>query len=359
MKRKSFWSGIAGLISFLLISTSGAFGGTLEAMSTTGVMDDGGTVPLQGDATSGDLVQLIWIGPDGAIDPAESLLGNPSDDDSLLGTTYIGYGYPFEPNSGKFSKTFDHVLLAEGNIVYMRAFNNPTIVAGMTLYGDSEPYQIGGVAGYDSHDFGTWQTNSPVVPVELTSFKAIAEEGRILLQWTTRSETNNLGFNVLRSQDNSLSNAQVINPELIEGKTESKSGRSYEYIDTFVEEESLYYYWLEDVSLNGAKTYNGPKSAKALLVPKQYALFENHPNPFNPSTTIQYQLKDDGQVRICIYNIMGQLVRQLVDENRRQGTHTVIWDGLDNRYIPAPSGMYVYTIEVNDFRASRKMMLTK
>lgn len=358
MRVKSIWGGFAVLISLLLTINGSGFCGTLEAMSTTGVMDDGGTVPLQGTASGGDLIQLIWVGSDGTIDPPDSL-GNPTEDDSLLGESYIGHGYPFEPNSGKFSKTFDHALIADGNKVYIRAYNNAVVVSGWTLYGNSETYQISSVGGYDSHDFGTWQTDSLVVPVELSSFNVVVGEGQITLQWITRSETNNLGFNVFRSIDDDLANAQAINPKLIESMTESASGGSYEYVDYSVKEKTVYYYWLEDVSLHGVKTYNGPISAEALPVPKQYALYENHPNPFNPSTTIRFQLKEDGQVQIYIYNIRGQLVFKLVDENRHRGTHTVIWEGLDSRNLPAPSGMYVYTMEVNGFKAHRKMLLTK
>jgi len=359
MKRQVFFSCILGLIFHVLISTSSsALCGTLEAMSTTGVMDEGGTVPLQGDASGGDLVQLIWIGSDGQIDSPDSE-GNPTDDDSLLGTTYIGYGYPFEPNSGKFGKNFDHDLLINGNIVYVRAFNNPTVVAGVTLYGDSETHVYNDVGGFDSHDFGTWQTDSLVVPVELSSFNAIAEAGRVLLKWTTRSETNNAGFNLFRSTTNDFSKATKINPKLIDGLYDSEIGKGYEYIDYLVEEGTLYYYWLEDVSIGGVKSYCGPVSAIPLAVPKDYALSQNHPNPFNPTTTVEFQLQADGRVRLSVYNITGQLVKQLIDKNLHAGTHEVVWDGLDSNGSPAPSGMYVYTIEVNDFTQSRKMMLTK
>jgi len=98
--------------------------------------------------------------------------------------------------------------------------------------------------------------------------------------------------------------------------------------------------------------------------PQTFALFQNYPNPFNPETTIRYHLarsSDCAQclVRIEIYNLRGELVRVLVNEQQAPGEYSVIWDGRDDRGLQAPSGLYFYKIVVGKFVSSRKMTLVR
>ncbi len=91
-----------------------------------------------------------------------------------------------------------------------------------------------------------------------------------------------------------------------------------------------------------------------LEIPLQYTLSQNYPNPFNPSTKIEYSLKEAGLVKISVFNILGQKVITLVDENRSAGVHTVSFDAKT-----LPSGLYIYRIEAGDFVSAKKMMLLK
>ncbi len=93
--------------------------------------------------------------------------------------------------------------------------------------------------------------------------------------------------------------------------------------------------------------------------PDQYGLNQNMPNPFNPSTTIGYQLPEAGLVRIAIYNLLGQEVRVLVDERKETGSFTVTCDGTDALGRRVASGIYLYRIHAGDFAASRRMLLLK
>ena len=93
--------------------------------------------------------------------------------------------------------------------------------------------------------------------------------------------------------------------------------------------------------------------------PDQYGLNQNMPNPFNPSTTIGYQLSQAGFVRLAIYNLMGQEVRVLVDERKETGSFTATWDGTDALGRRVASGIYLYRIHAGDFAASRRMLLLK
>jgi len=93
---------------------------------------------------------------------------------------------------------------------------------------------------------------------------------------------------------------------------------------------------------------------------KQDQLLQNYPNPFNPDTWIPYQLAEDGDVKIDIYNSSGQLVRILELGHRKEGSHQVHWDGRDNEGQNLASGVYFYTLKTADrFSDTRKMVLLK
>jgi hypothetical protein len=93
--------------------------------------------------------------------------------------------------------------------------------------------------------------------------------------------------------------------------------------------------------------------------PSDFVLFQNYPNPFNPTTTVEFLLSRSGQVKIEIYNILGQKVRTLVDENLKAGHKAVDWDGSDDSGQEVASGIYFYRIETAEFSQSKKMLLLK
>lgn len=86
---------------------------------------------------------------------------------------------------------------------------------------------------------------------------------------------------------------------------------------------------------------------------------QNYPNPFNPETTINYSIKKDLNVLIEIYNIKGQKVKTLVDEFRKAGYHSVIWNGKDSGGKPVSSGLYFYRMKTDKYQKIRKMLLLK
>ncbi len=94
-------------------------------------------------------------------------------------------------------------------------------------------------------------------------------------------------------------------------------------------------------------------------LPAGYALHENYPNPFNPATTITYELPVRAKVDIAVFNILGQRVRILVDEIKLAGPHSTSWDGTNNTGQKQPSGVYIYHARFGDFSAAQKMVLVK
>lgn len=95
-------------------------------------------------------------------------------------------------------------------------------------------------------------------------------------------------------------------------------------------------------------------------IAQRFELLQNYPNPFNPSTTIQFALPQQTQVRLEIFNILGQRVKVLVaDEVYQAGVHNIVWDGVNELNRMVPSGIYIYRITAGDFVASKRMIFLK
>lgn len=100
-------------------------------------------------------------------------------------------------------------------------------------------------------------------------------------------------------------------------------------------------------------------------LPREFGLSQNFPNPFNPATVIEYALPQASEVKVQIYNVLGQKVRNLVDEHQEPGYKMIRWDGTDNNGMEVSSGIYFYRIVAHtvhgdeDFVECRKMTLLK
>ncbi|UCD18027.1 MAG: T9SS type A sorting domain-containing protein [Candidatus Zixiibacteriota bacterium] len=95
------------------------------------------------------------------------------------------------------------------------------------------------------------------------------------------------------------------------------------------------------------------------LLPSGFCLTQNHPNPFNPATTIDYSIPRRTHVEISVYNLLGQQINTLVDAIKPPGEHSIIWNGQDVAGNRIPSGVYFYRIRTSDFVQSKKMVLLK
>lgn len=105
----------------------------------------------------------------------------------------------------------------------------------------------------------------------------------------------------------------------------------------------------------GVITGIGPEDG----LPETFHLNQNFPNPFNPSTTIRYQLPVAAQVTVALYNARGQRIRMLVNGRQPAGEHSVVWDGRDAQNQLVSSGIYVYTLQAENRRLSRKLILLR
>jgi len=106
------------------------------------------------------------------------------------------------------------------------------------------------------------------------------------------------------------------------------------------------------------KIGNEGSAAETENIPQSFAV-DNYPNPFNPATTIRYQLPEAAAVQLVIYNVLGQQVRSLVSERREAGYHQIAWDGRNDAGAQVGSGIYIYRFTANSFTKVQKMMLLK
>jgi hypothetical protein len=94
-------------------------------------------------------------------------------------------------------------------------------------------------------------------------------------------------------------------------------------------------------------------------LPTSFSLSQNHPNPFNPTTRIEFALPEESLVSVEIYNLLGEKVRILVNEKKEAGNFNVIWDSKDNNGIEMPAGVYLIQMKAGSFSDMKKMMLVK
>ena len=94
-------------------------------------------------------------------------------------------------------------------------------------------------------------------------------------------------------------------------------------------------------------------------MPKKFTVHQNFPNPFNPVTSLSYDLPEDSFVSITIYDMLGNVVNNLVNANQSFGYKTVQWNATDNLGQSLSAGVYLYRIETKDFTKSKKMILLK
>jgi hypothetical protein len=187
-----------------------------------------------------------------------------------------------------------------------------------------------------------------VVPVELTSFAASVNGSSVDLNWSTASEINNSGFEVERKSTNS--NWQKLG--FVNGNGTTTEKQTYSYTDRNLTVGS-YSYRLKQVDFNGEFEYSNVVEV-LVLTPNKFELSQNYPNPFNPTTSISFTLPQAGNVKLSVYNLLGQEVQTLVNGFMETGLHSVNFEAKNLN-----SGIYLYKLEANGISSVRKMTLLK
>ncbi len=238
---------------------------------------------------------------------------------------------------------------------------------GETTNGTNEIWNIGNGRN-DGYPYLSWEYSSDpaTLPVTLSSFTGIyTASNMVSLVWTTQSESNMIGYHVLRADDQELLHAHIVTEHIIPSVNFSTE-HSYSFTDKNIAEESEYYYWLQSVEMDGSICYYGPirVNTGSIIVtppsiPVMSKLHNAYPNPFNPSTNISFEISSPERVKIDIYNAKGQLVKQLVNREYSDGRHSQIWNGKDTQGKPCGTGTYYYTMQAGKLNQTKKMMLIK
>ncbi len=201
------------------------------------------------------------------------------------------------------------------------------------------------------------------LPVELSSFTASAEDNKVTLKWKTETEVDNYGFEIersrkseIRSQNSEIRNVEWEKVGFVEGAGNSNSPKEYSFIDDLNHNLNLtrLTYRLKQIDTDGSFKYSDEVEVDVKLIPTEFALAQNYPNPFNPVTVISWQLPVSSKVMLKIYDILGNEVSILVNEEQAAGNYEVKFDGSN-----LSSGIYYYRIQAANFVNTRKLILLK
>jgi hypothetical protein len=220
-----------------------------------------------------------------------------------------------------------------------------------TMIGKMDEFRVYNRALDAAEVAATW--NISIVPVELTSFTASVSGRDVNLHWETATEINNSGFSIERKSANS----EYLEIGFVPGFGTTTEPKSYSFND-FGLNSGKYTYRLKQVDFDGTFTYSNEVEVE-VNAPAEFSLDQNYPNPFNPSTKISFSLAVDSKVSLKIFDVLGQEVASLINQDLTAGVHNY-----DFNAAGINSGVYFYRIDATGlngakFVDTKKMILVK
>jgi hypothetical protein len=329
--------------------------------------------------------------------PGEFIITDPFLGEQGWFDPYSGFYHPFDNHQLYFQINIDNIPdpfwqtqdTIYWLVIYIPFWPEPDIGIGWktslehweddAVYGiPGEWYELISPTTGESLDLAFVITNDDQVPVQLSSFTAAYSNGTSTLFWTTQSESNNIGWNVFRSENDNLEESMQINFDLIPGAGTTSEPTDYVFEDDHeVVANEEYWYWLESVENSGETETYGPIS---LVIPEDgdepdipeipdiYGLHQNYPNPFNPLadvrsaiTRISYMMDTDCTGTLKIYNLKGEeIVTLFADlELRADEKGYVEWNGKDESAKLIPSGVYIYELNTDNRNYTRKLIIIR
>ncbi|MFZ4620151.1 MAG: LamG-like jellyroll fold domain-containing protein [Bacteroidota bacterium] len=222
--------------------------------------------------------------------------------------------------------------------------------AGSTTITDKTGH---GLTGY-VHG-ASFVSSTIILPVELTSFSAHPRSSSVELRWTTATEVNNRGFEVERrtADEGNTTPVYWTNAGFVDGNGTTNSSNEYSFIDISAG-VGKYRYRLKQIDNDGNFSYSSEVEVQTTTEAKAFSLKQNFPNPFNPSTSISYELAAAGRVSVTIVDMLGKTVSVLVNGPQEAGAYTVRFDGSG-----LGSGIYLCRLEAGGMVHVNKMILVK
>jgi spore germination protein YaaH len=226
---------------------------------------------------------------------------------------------------------------------------------------DSKNYRGVGMwaLGYDGSRMELWNElhRRYFVPVELLSFSATSNANNVLLNWTTATEINNKGFFIQRLDLFQKGLFNWVDVGFVNGYGSTTEKKYYTFVDNNVK-PSRYKYRLIQVDFDGTKK-EAVQTEVNVLLPENCVLEQNYPNPFNPSTKISYQISKQSSVTLKVFDVLGNEVATLVNEEKQPGSYEVEF-GTKNVKLSSggqyASGVYFYQLKAGSYTTTRKMI---
>lgn len=228
---------------------------------------------------------------------------------------------------------------------YVTSINEGIFISGVDF---TDVRYNGGVGGgYTFTELGSAEP----LPVELTSFSGQLSDESVKLAWETATETNNYGFEIQRRIDSTEGNLNMEEWEnigFVEGHGTSNSPKSYEYLDEDLPLVPKVSYRLKQIDIDGTFGFSKVVEIDISILTSlsnedktlEFSLSQNYPNPFNPVTVIKYQIAAKSDVKLDVFNILGQRVKMLVNENQNSGKYKAQFNGEG-----FASGIYFYRLK--------------
>jgi len=213
---------------------------------------------------------------------------------------------------------------------------------------------------YDANNSTLWQTGTFTdlfgpLPVELVSFTGtLLSNENVFLEWKTASELNHYGFEIEKSYKNSDTWETI---GFVESYGNPSSSVEYSFTDVTAHSFPIVKYRLKSIDNDGSFQYSDVIEVNA--GPLSYELSQNFPNPFNPTTRIKFTIPSVGKqntvsIKLKVYDILGNEVATLVDEEKEAGTYEVEFSAAN-----LASGIYIYRLQTAEFIDTKKMVLLR
>ena len=294
-------------------------------------------------------------------DIAVDLLGNVSitgsfeDDLNFGGISLVSAGY-----KDIFLAKFD----VNGNHVWSQRFGNNSADDGYSVDTDGLGNVVAGGYFFDTVDFGGGQKGSTgrcsgfvakfeaeSVPTVLREYTAINKEHGVEIRWLLEEASSDIAFRVYRieapeSNFREIFNAAIIRDDLV-----------FTFVDETCTAGTSYRYRVDLVDEQGKQTLF--ETGKISVPIRSITLHQNRPNPFNPSTTLSFDLPWTTQAKVSVYDAEGRFVVNLVDEVMNSGYNEVTWDGTDAQGTLVASGIYFCRLKAGKQELTKKMVLLK
>ncbi len=260
---------------------------------------------------------------------------------------------------------------------FSRAFNTATAYLYVTISASSTAQHHRINTAFQTGSFTFSNSNDVVdglplagfntsLPVTLNKFSGASRNGSVSLAWTTESEWDNAGYEVIRriAGSDAFETIATYN-DVSDLRSKSDNGTSeiplsYIYTDRNVQEGVSYEYRLRTVDLAGSPAeLNMTVQVTVTTLPREFALRSNYPNPFNASTNLRFEVPFASKVTLKIYDISGREISTLLDKDVEAGSHVVMWQGKNEAGNTMASGTYFVRMTAGKFTSTQKIVMIK